>query len=249
MPANHRLTSARRSPGRIAAVLVLLFMVCAPALSACAPDPQGGDRVYGKIVAAQVPAADPKGPQLSVPGDLQGLASVADYNAAGKAGTQMTFGPLTFGQFNQLGDVVSQSFIDTDASMKATVARTGSVVALSGTIDLSSLATNSASVIMSVQFPGPVTATNGRQDSDDTVTWTVNGGSSANLTSEAHYADPSIQAFTKWSWICAFVGLLVAVVVGAIAYTQRDRSPRPGADGAGESLLELSQRLRQKLHR
>lgn len=226
--------------------------MCVPALTACSSGAEPGDRVYGRIVAAQVPAADPKGPQLSVPGELNGLASVDAYDTAGKVGTQMTFGPLAFGQFNELGDLVSQSFSNGAASMKMTVSRTGSSVVLTGTADLTSLTAGSAVVIVSVQFPGPVTATNGHQDSDDTVTWTVAGGSSAVLTSEAIYADPSVEAFTRWAWICAIVVLVVAALVGAVAYTQRDRSPRPGADGSHVSLAELPQlvqRLREKIGR
>ncbi|MDF0532027.1 DUF3153 domain-containing protein [Tsukamurella sp. 8F] len=240
---------ARQRLPRVLAVAVLLLAVCLPALAACSPDPQAGDRVYGRIVAAQVPAADPKGPQLSVPTELTGVASVAGYDAAGKVGTQLTFGPLTFGQFNQLGDLISQSLPESSASMKMTVARTGSTVVLSGTADLTSLAKGSAVVTVSVQFPGPVTATNGQQDSDDTVTWNLQAGASATMTSESQYADPSIQSFTKWAWITALITVLIAAAVGAVAYTHRDRSPKPGSDGPAESLIELPQWLREKLGR
>ncbi|WP_019204246.1 hypothetical protein [Tsukamurella sp. 1534] len=239
--------SARFRPARLLAVVALLLAVAAPA--ACA-SPGPGDRMSGKIVAAQTPDADPKGPQMTTPGEMRGLAEVQPYDSNGKVGTQMVFQQITFGQFNQLGEVVSQAFETTAASIKMRVQRTGETVVLSGTADLSSLSPNSAAIVVSVQFPGPITATNGQQESDDLVTWTLNAGTSASMTAEADYADPSIASFTLWAWITALVSFLTAAVVGAIAYVRRDRSPKPGQETAEqESLIELPQWLREKLNR
>jgi hypothetical protein len=231
---------------RIVTVVVLLVTLCAPA--ACSPDPRSGDRVSGKIVAAQVKDADPKGPQLELPGELKGAAQVSGYEANGKVGTQMLFETISFGQFNLLGDVVSQSFDRSAASMKMRVQRNGSTVLLTGAADLSSLTKDSAMVIVSVQFPGPVTATNGQQDSDDVVTWTLNSGSASALTAEAAYDDPSISAFREWAWIVGLVSVLVVVLVGGLAYLRRDRTPLAGEDNV-ESLVELPQWLREKLRK
>ncbi|BDH58064.1 hypothetical protein [Tsukamurella sp. PLM1] len=218
-------------------------------LAACA-SPGPGDRMSGKIVAAQTPTSDPKGPQIAAPGELSGLAEVRAYDSNGKVGTQMVFTTITFGQFNQLGEVVSQAFDTSAASIKMRVQRTGGTVILSGTADLAPLAPNSALIVVSLQFPGPVTATNGQQESDDLVTWTLNAGTSAALTAEADYADPSIASFTRWAWITALVAFLTAGVVASIAYVRRDRSPKPGQETAEpESLIELPQWLREKLGR
>ncbi|WP_461165941.1 LppM family (lipo)protein [Tsukamurella serpentis] len=232
---------------RMLAVLTVLVLALAPA--ACA-SPGPGDRMSGKIVAAQTPASDPKGPQIAAPGELSGLAEVRAYDSNGKVGTQMVFQTITFGQFNQLGEVVSQAFDTSAASIKMRVQRTGGTVILSGTADLSSLAPNAAVIVVSLQFPGPVTATNGQQESNDLVTWTLNSGTSAALTAEADYADPSIASFTRWAWITVLVSFLTAGIVGALAYLRRDRSPKPGQENAEpESLVELPQWLRQKLGR
>lgn len=235
----------RFRPARLLAAVMLLFLAAVPA--ACA-NPGPGDRMSGKIVAAQTPNSDPKGPQLSVPGELTGQAQVQAYDSNGKIGTQMLFETITFGQFNQLGEVVSQAFDNSATSMKMRVQRNGGTVILSGTADMASLAPNSAVIVVSVQFPGPVTATNGQQENDDLVTWTLNAGTSAALTAEADYADPSIASFTLWSWITAIVSFLAAAVVAAVAYVNRDRSAKVGQDsGETESLVELPQWLREKL--
>ncbi|WP_139057684.1 LppM family (lipo)protein [Tsukamurella pseudospumae] len=232
---------------RMLAALAVLLLVAAPA--ACS-SPGPGDRMSGKIVAAQTPASNAEGPQLAAPGELRGLAEVKAYDSNGKVGTQMIFTTITFGQFNQLGEVVSQAFDTSAASIKMRVQRTGSAVVLSGTADLSSLAPNSAVIVVQLQFPGPVTATNGQQEADDLVTWTLNAGTSASLTAEAEYADPSIASFTEWAWITALVAFLAAAVVAAVAYVRRDRSPKPGQESAEpESLIELPQWLREKLKR
>lgn len=233
---------------RMLAALAVLLLVAAPA-AACS-DPGLGDRMSGKIVAAQTPASNPQGPQIAAPGELKGLAEVKAYDSNGKVGTQMIFEKITFGQFNQVGDVVSQAFDTSAASIKMRVQRTGGTVILSGTADLSSLSPNSAVIVVSLQFPGPVTATNGQQEADDLVTWTLNAGTSAALTAEAEYADPSIASFTTWAWITALTSFLAAAVVAGIAYVRRDRSPKPGQESAEpESLVELPQWLRQKLNR
>lgn len=244
-PRSENPTRTRFRPTRLLAAIMLLFLAAVPA--ACA-NPGPGDRMSGKIVVAQTPTSDPKGPQLTVPGELTGQAQVQAYDSNGKIGTQMLFETITFGQFNQLGEVVSQAFDTSATSLKMRVQRNGGTVILSGTADMSSLAPNSAVIVMSVQFPGPVTATNGQQESDDLVTWTLNSGTSAALTAEAEYADPSIVSFTTWAWITALVSLLAAAIVAAVAYVNRDRSPIAGDEsGATESLVELPQWLREKL--
>lgn len=232
---------------RMLAALAVLLLVAAPA--ACA-GPGKGDRMSGKIVAAQTPASNPQGPQIAAPGELKGLAEVKAYDSNGKVGTQMIFQEITFGQFNQVGDVVSQAFDTSAASIKMRVQRTGGTVILSGTADLSSLAPNSAVIVVQLQFPGPVTATNGQQEADDLVTWTLNAGTSAALTAEAEYADPSIASFTTWAWITALTSFLAAAIVASAAYVRRDRSPKPGQESdEPESLIELPQWLREKLNR
>ncbi len=232
---------------RMLAATAALLLIAAPA--ACA-SPDLGDRMSGKIVAAQTPASNPQGPQIAAPGELAGLAEVKPYDSNGKIGTQMIFERITFGQFNQIGDIVSQAFDTSAASIKMRVQRTGGTVILSGTADLSSLAPNSAVIVVQLQFPGPVTATNGQQEADDLVTWTLNAGTSAALTAEADYADPSIASFTTWAWITVLVTFLAAAVVAALAYMRRDRSPKPGRESdEPESLIELPQWLREKLGR
>lgn len=226
--------------------MLLLLVLCAPA--ACSPDPQSGDRVSGKLVAAQTKDAAAKGPQLDVPTELKGSAQVSAYEANSMVGTQMLFETITFGQFNVLGEVISQAFDRSATSMKMRVQRTGATVLLSGTADMTSLTKDSAVIIVSVQFPGPVTATNGQQQADDLVTWTLNAGSTASLTAEAAYADPSISSFKRWTWIVVVVSALAIIAVAALAYLRRDRTPLPGAE-SGESLVELPQWLREKLDR
>ena len=143
-------------------------------------------------------------------------------------GTRATYSDLTAGQFSQLGDMVSAAFSDSSMSMDLSATRSGDVVRVRGGTDLTDLTAGRDYIQLTVSFAGPVTATNGEQTGENSVTWTPEPGKSTDFSADATYADPATAAVSSWSWFLAVVCLLVVLLIVWLAYNRRDSSPRPG---------------------
>ncbi|MGD9620929.1 MAG: DUF3153 domain-containing protein [Mycolicibacterium sp.] len=223
MPTSHR-TRKR------VLTLILLLLVVAPALIGCvrvrasitvSPD----DRVSGQIVAAAIARnADDKGPQLLNNLPFAQKVAVSEYNRDDYVGTQAVFSDLTFAELPQLANM-NRDAAGVDISLR----RAGDLVILEGRADLTSLSDSEAEVSLSVSFPGEVTSTNGDQISTEVVEWKLRPGVVSTMNAQARYTDPSARSFTGaaiWLTVGSFV---VAGIIGALAYANRDRSPRIGA--------------------
>ncbi|AZG43692.1 LppM family (lipo)protein [Gordonia insulae] len=169
-------------------------------------------------------AADPAAPPASgAPGD-----AAEDAPEIPRVGTRAVFTDLTAGQFSQLGDIVAAAFGESAMSMDLTAKRSGDVVRFRGSADLSDLTPGRDLVRLTVTFAGPVTATNGDQIGESTVTWTPEPRKPSDFSADATYPDPATAAVSSWSWFLALICLLTVLVVAGLAWTRRDRSPRPG---------------------
>ncbi|MCR5977243.1 DUF3153 domain-containing protein [Gordonia jinghuaiqii] len=151
-----------------------------------------------------------------------------DDNPATRAGTRASFSDLTAGQFGQLGDIIADSYGDTSLTMDLTAKRSGEVVRFRGNTDLTELIPGRDYVQLTVTFGGPVTATNGEQIGESTVTWTPPVGEPSDFTADATYPDPATAAVSSWSWFVALLCVIVILVIVRIAYSKRYRGPRPG---------------------
>ncbi|MFE3289830.1 LppM family (lipo)protein [Rhodococcus sp. NPDC059234] len=217
---------ARRPRARLAALTALLLLAV-PLLSGClrvqvSMGVSPNDRVSGQIVAAAVPANDKdKGPQLTAPNSLANKIRVQDYKQDGYVGSQAFFSDLTFGEVQQLGSMSGQ----VGSALQLNFQRAGDVVVLDGKADLKAVPDGS-DVQFSVAFPARVATTNGTRDGDSIVTWKLTPGETNTMRAEVRYADPNTRGFAGWAGIVTGVGLGVAVIVGAMAYLARDRSPR-----------------------
>ncbi|MFT4127927.1 MAG: DUF3153 domain-containing protein [Gordonia sp. (in: high G+C Gram-positive bacteria)] len=225
----------------------MLLLVVAPALTGCLErSTTVGDRYSGTIIVA-TSADNPRGtPKLEIPQSMAREIAVTEYREgpaadqgpgassttadteATRIGSRATFTGVTAGQLGQLGDIVADSFGDSAMTLDLTAKRNGEVVRFHGTADLTGLTADRDLMTMTITFSGPLSATNGEQDSDTTVTWTPAPGKPADLTAEATYADPATAAFGSWSWLMALICAAVVAVVIRLAYVSRDRSPRPG---------------------
>lgn len=152
----------------------------------------------------------------------------ADDDRATHVGTRATFSGLTSGQLSQLGDIVADSFGDTSVTMDLTAKRSGEVVRFRGSTDLTDLAPQRDYVQLTLTFAGPITATNGDQTGESSVTWTPEPGKPSDFSADATYPDPATAAVSSWSWFLAAICLIVVAVIVAIAYSSRHRGPRPG---------------------
>jgi hypothetical protein len=218
---------ARSRVSRKLAVALLLLLVvpmavgCVRVRASITVSPD--DRVSGQIIAAAKPRnADDKGPQLLNSLPFAQKVAVSDYNRDDYVGSQAVFSDLTFAEVPQLANM-NRDAAGVDISLR----RAGDLVILEGRADLTSLNDSEADVSLSVAFPGEVTSTNGDQVSSDVVEWKLRPGVVSTMSAQARYTDPSARSFTSAAIWLGVASFLVAAIIGGLAYTSRDLSPRP----------------------
>jgi hypothetical protein len=86
-----------------------------------------------------------------------------------------------------------------------------------------------------VSFPGEVTSTNGDQLSAEIVEWKLRPGVVTTMNAQARYTDPSARSFTGAAIWLGLASMVVAGIVGALAWMSRDRSPRFGEEPANDA--------------
>jgi hypothetical protein len=207
--------------------LAMLLLLVIPVLAGClrvkasitiSPD----DLVSGDIVAAAKPRNDKDaGPQLDPNLAFSQKVAVSKYDRDGYVGSQAVFSDLTFAELPELARM------NPDAQgVNLSLRRAGDLVILEGRADLTSLTDPDADVQLTVAFPGAVTSTNGDRVDPDTVQWKLKPGVVSMLTAQARYTDPSTRSFRGAALWLALSSIVVAAVVGLLAWYGRDRSPR-----------------------
>ena len=227
-PHRRRTTSRRK---RLLA-LTLLLLVVAPMAVGCvrirasltvSPD----DQVSGQIIAAAKPRdGSDKGPQLSSDVPFAQKVAVSDYSQDGYVGSEAVFSNLTFGELPQLANMNREA-----AGVDLSLRRAGDLVILEGRVDLTSLNDSEAEVSLTVSFPGEITSTNGDRIDSDVVQWTLKPGIVNTMSAQARVTDPSTRSFTGAAMVLGIAALLVAGVIGSVAWVARDRSPRFASRG------------------
>ncbi|HEY7051978.1 MAG TPA: DUF3153 domain-containing protein [Mycobacterium sp.] len=217
------MQKARR---RIAVVLIVLILV--PLAAGCvrvrasitiSPD----DRVSGQIVAASKPrGTDDKGPQFNGAGlPFAEKVAISDYNKDGYVGSEAVFSDLTFAELPQLANMNHDA-----AGVDVSLRRAGDSVILDGRADLTPLTDPDADVSFSVSFPGEVTSTNGDKIDSQVVEWKLKPSVVTTMSAQARYTDPSARSFTGAAIWLGLAALAVAALIGGIAWSSRDLSPR-----------------------
>lgn len=220
----------RRSGRRALSILVLgLFLV--PALTAClrvqvTMGVSANDRVSGQIVAATVPVDEAdNGPQLVPPDSLADKIRVQEYERDGYVGTQAFFSDLTFGEVSQLGTMHEQA----GGPLQLSLRRSGDFVTLDGKADLEAIPATGSDIQFTIAFPARVATTNGIREGDSTISWKLPAGETSTLRAEVRYADPNTRSFAGWAGIVGGVTIGVAIVVGALAWTNRNKEAAVGS--------------------
>ncbi|MGA7135771.1 MAG: DUF3153 domain-containing protein [Mycobacterium sp.] len=206
--------------------LAMLLLVI-PVLAGCvrikasitiSPD----DLVSGDIIAAAKPRNDKDdGPQLDPNLAFSQKVAVSKYDRDGYVGSQAVFSDLTFAELPELAHMNSDA-----QGVNLSLRRAGDLVILEGRADLTSLTDPDADVELTVAFPGAVTSTNGDRVDPETVRWKLKPGVVSMLTAQARYTDPSTRSFGGAALWLGLSSLVVAAVVGLLAWYGRDRSPR-----------------------
>lgn len=235
IPLVPSLDRARRVRLRM---LVLLLLLAVPLMSGClrvtasivvTPD----DKVSGDIIAAAKPRDDKdKGPQFDQNVAFSQKVTVSSYEADGYVGSQATFTDLTFAELPQLANL-SRDASGVDISLR----RAGNLVILEGRVDLTNVTDPEAEVRFSATFPGEVTSTNGERLDTNVVEWTLKPGGVATMSAQSKFTDPSTRSFTAAAIWLGLAACLVAGIIGALAWRDRDQtSPRFASTDPGDEL-------------
>ena len=213
----------------------MLLLIVAPLMVGCirvhasitvTPD----DRVSGQIVAAAKPRnSDDQGPQFDLNVPFSQKVAVSKYESDDYVGSEAVFSDLTFAEVPQLANL-NREATGVDISLR----RAGNLVILEGRVDLTNLSDPDADVQFTVAFPGEVTSTNGDRIDTDVVEWKLKPGVVSTMSAQARVTDPSTRSFTAAALWLGLAALVVAGVIGTLAWHNRDQSPRFASADPGD---------------
>lgn len=176
------------------------------------------DHVSGQIIAAAVNGNTDT--TLAVPAPLTDRAHVKPYNQDGYVGTELDFDDLTFDELKQLMAASPGAAQHYQFGLH----RSGSVLTISGMIDLSQLDPAKADLGVKINVPGKVTASNGNVDSDGTITWLPQPGRINDLTATVITDTGGMNPLLKWGLAVGGLAGAVALIVLVLAVVARRRA-------------------------
>ncbi len=217
-------TRRRSSLVLFAVVLTLVGLLgtgCVRVRAGLAVSPE--DTVSGAIDIG-TPDGTPagNGPPLQVPSDLSGDVTITRYEQDGYVGSHVVFEDLSFDDVSRLLPQLSPT---TSSAIRLQLRRAGDRVVLSGQVDLTRVAPESADVQLKIAFPGSVRQTDGTQ-SQGVVSWTFTPGQVGEVNAVAEYPDPDAPSWVSWALLLTAVVLVAAGVVFALAAATRPRVDR-----------------------
>ncbi|MGO1053120.1 DUF3153 domain-containing protein [Crossiella sp. CA198] len=204
--------------------LPLLGLLCVLFLSGCVRASltmavTEDDRVSGELVLLTLPARDGDlGPQLKVPAELASRVRVLPHSREGYSGSQLFFNGLTFEELRLLSsatDLMSTNY-------RLQLRRSGGLVTLSGSVDLTSLAPDRTDVQLRINFPGRIASTNGRHVANG-IAWSPRAGEITELAATVSYADQRTESWQYWAMVVAGGSGGVALLVYVLAFVAHRR--------------------------
>lgn len=220
----------RRGPSRVGsrvAILAMTLLAVALAAGGCVRvhasfTVSSEDLVSGEVIVAAIGGT---GPTLSVPDSLASKASVQPYQANGYAGADLTFHNLNFAQFAAL--IAANSG---NGHYQLSLSRSGDLVSLAGSADLTQVTANQSDVRISVDLPGPVLRADGTVDTSATgsnvVTWSPKVGQVSTFSATAQYATGRTYPASFWAAVLTAACLLISAFVTMLALVARRRHLR-----------------------
>ena len=180
------------------------------------------DRVSGDLVIASLPSAgNSQGPQLTIPTTMADRVTTKPYSANGYTGSELSFQDLNFAELSALATAISNE----NAAYRITLRRSGDLVNLGGSVDLSLLRTPGVDVQLKVSFPSPPLQTDGTRDGD-TVSWTMKPGQVTAFSASDRYTLGSAHGWRFWAFAVGGGLALVSVFIVLLALWARRRNLR-----------------------
>ncbi|MFD7657780.1 LppM family (lipo)protein [Actinosynnema sp. NPDC059797] len=211
---------------RASALLLPVLLLAAFALTGCvrlhaAMAVSQDDRVSGEITAATPPTRDnDPGPQLKVPEELAGRVTTQPYHQDDYVGTRLSFSALTFDEVKVLATATSAS----SSRYQLAFRRSGDLVTLSGSVDLTQVPPERADVQVKIAFPGEVIDTNGREEDNATIAWAPKPGQASMITATVRYAGANAVSYFGWTMLVAGLTGGAALIVLVLALVSHRRN-------------------------
>jgi hypothetical protein len=183
-------------------------------------DVSSSDLVSGNVLVAALPtAASTKGPQLDIPATMAGRVTTKAYSADGYVGDTVTFKDLDFDEVSALATSISNE----NATYHIGFQRAGDLVTMDGSVDLSQLPPNGVDVQLKVDFPGPVTRSDGALD-NDAVSWTMKPGWVTSFSATDQYALGNSRDWRFWALSLGGGMAIISVFITGLALLARRRN-------------------------
>lgn len=187
------------------------------------------DLVSGEVIVAALPSkADDPGPTLNIVPELANKVRTEKYAADGYVGQKLILSELRFSEVTVLVESITEG-----KQYRLSFRRSGDLVSMAGSIDLTQLPKEKADVGIKMAFPGAINRTNGLNE-DGTITWKPKPGAVTEFGVTAEYTDTSGVSWTKWVAIVGGAAVGVALIVLALALFGHRRTQRQlAAEQAG----------------
>lgn len=204
--------------------LVVLSAVLLVSLSGCvrihaALAVSSDDQLSGELVVAALRVSkDDDGPTLTVPPELAEKVRTEPYTADGYVGQKVTITGLKFTELQVLVDSIS-----TLRQYRLSFRRSGDLVSLAGSIDLTRVPKERADIQVKIAFPGRIIRTNG-DNTDGTISWSPKPAAVTEFSATAQYSDVSGVSWTQWVAIVGGGAIGVSVLVVLLALFTHRRS-------------------------
>lgn len=220
-----------RSARRLAA-LTLLAVLAIVTLSGCVRIQAGlrvsqDDLVTGDLlIAALASKPGDTGPVLTIVPELADKVRAEPYNQDGYVGQRLFLTELRFSDVALLAETIT-----TGKQYRMSFRRSGDLVSMNGSIDLTQLPTDKAEVLVKIAFPGTINRTNGLNE-DGLISWEPKSGAVTEFGVTAEYTDLSGGSWTRWVLIVGGSAIGVAVIVLALAlFTHRRTRAQLATEG------------------
>ncbi len=208
------------------AALVLLTLLTLVTVSGCVRVQVGlavseDDLVSGDVIIAALSTkqGDP-GPALNIVPELASKVRLEKYAQDNYVGQKMTLSDMRFSDVTVLVESITEG-----KQYRLSFRRSGDLVSMAGSIDLTQLPKEKAEVQIKIAFPGQINRTNGLNE-DGTISWKPKPAAVTEFGVTAQYTDNSGISWTKWVAIVGGAAVGVALIVLALALFGRRRTLR-----------------------